>query len=108
MFKLAEIGRTLYRCGREIVQKEAGVLKTASTPAVTQFRTKYNKSSSSQNVSLICFEIALFLSLPLFQDSDSDDEADTQLESDKSLMKTSVNSLRMDLIIKAGLGIARK
>lgn len=50
------------------------------------------------------------------EDNDDDDEADDvqddfeELSTDKQirLVKTSVNSMRADLLLKAGLGIARK
>lgn len=54
---------------------------------------KYNRKSGSQDL-----------------DSDSEDEADPEFkdERDSKVIKTKVNSLRADLLLKAGLGIARK
>lgn len=54
---------------------------------------KYNRKSGSKD-----------------EDSDSEDEADPEFkdERDSKVIKTKVNSLRADLVLKAGLGIARK
>lgn len=43
-------------------------------------------------------------------DIDSDDEVDAEFkdERDSKVVKTKVNSLRADLLLKAGLGMARK
>ncbi|TMW53446.1 hypothetical protein DOY81_001444 [Sarcophaga bullata] len=43
------------------------------------------------------------------EDSDSEDESDPEFkdERDSKVIKTKVNSLRADLVLKAGLGIAR-
>ncbi|XP_011214412.2 mitochondrial transcription rescue factor 1 [Bactrocera dorsalis] len=53
---------------------------------------KYNKNSKQQD-----------------DDEDSDDERTTEFkdERDSKVLKTSVNSLRADLLLKAGLGMAR-
>ncbi|XP_039966877.1 mitochondrial transcription rescue factor 1 [Bactrocera tryoni] len=53
---------------------------------------KYNKNSRQQD-----------------DDEDSDDERTTEFkdERDSKVLKTSVNSLRADLLLKAGLGMAR-
>lgn len=44
------------------------------------------------------------------EESDSEDEQDVEFkdERDSKVVKTKVNSLRADLLLKAGLGIARK
>lgn len=41
-------------------------------------------------------------------DSDDEEEAKFKDERDSKVVKTNVNSLRADLVLKAGLGIARK
>lgn len=41
-------------------------------------------------------------------DSDNEDETEFKDERDSKVVKTKVNSLRADLLLKAGLGIARK
>lgn len=111
MLKLVRVGRLIQLGCKQGYAKDNAHLNPSFNSIVTQFRTKYNqKSSNNQNVSII---VILSSAPPLttsfqFQDSDSDEDDDDLLGSDKSLMRTSVNSLRMDLIIKAGLGLARK
>lgn len=41
-------------------------------------------------------------------DSDDEDDEDFKDERDSKVVKTKVNSLRADLLLKAGLGMARK
>lgn len=55
--------------------------------------SKYDKKSSSRR-----------------EDIDSDDEADDDFKDDRDskVVKTKVNSLRADLLLKSGLGMARK
>lgn len=54
---------------------------------------KYNKNSRQQD-----------------DDEDSDEDSSTEFkdERDSKVLKASVNSLRADLLLKAGLGMARK
>lgn len=61
--------------------------------SLSQRLEKYNRKSGSKD-----------------EDSDSEDEADPEFkdERDSKVIKTKVNSLRADLMLKAGLGIARK
>lgn len=122
MLKLVRVGRLIQLGCKQGYPKDNAHLNPSFNSIVTQFRTKYNqKSSNNQNVSIIpgihtdsrSIIVILSSAPPLttsfqFQDSDSDEDDDDLLGSDKSLMRTSVNSLRMDLIIKAGLGLARK
>ncbi|XP_062124495.1 mitochondrial transcription rescue factor 1 [Drosophila sulfurigaster albostrigata] len=58
----------------------------------TQVAWKYDKKSSRQS-----------------NDVDSDDEADEEFKDDRDskVVKTKVNSLRADLLLKSGLGMAR-
>lgn len=73
-------------------------------PNLTQItRNKYNKGSKTiENVSPCLWNFFLINNrVPITaQDSDSDEDADGGLANDKSLMKTTVNSLRTDVLIK--------
>ena len=97
-FTKLRLPQTTHGINTEIITKKL-LLPTATNHStlrkfsLSQPLEKYNRKSGSKD-----------------EDSDSEDEADPDFkdERDSKVIKTKVNSLRADLVLKAGLGIARK
>ncbi|XP_016983098.1 uncharacterized protein LOC108047434 isoform X2 [Drosophila rhopaloa] len=92
--------RQITRIGRRLTSSipTSSLLKLPAKPGLqaslhtSSTAWKYDKKSSRASDDL---------------DSDDDDDEDFKDERDSKVVKTKVNSLRADLLLKAGLGMAR-
>lgn len=89
-----------YHCSHILLPNDLNNFKNFTRPDLMIVRNKYLKGKASGKGDDDDEESSLF--------EEEDDDGSGQFDKNSKVLKIGVNSLRVDLIVKSGLGIARK